>query len=107
MLGICVDRQRIFDMQSTQTGHSFRLDIGEVVVAAARGEAGEVVVGALVSVQVVGLVLVAAGAALLLLLVAAGAALLLLLVAAGADLLLLLVAAALLLLAVGTVLLLR
>ncbi|KAL5470772.1 hypothetical protein EMCRGX_G028787 [Ephydatia muelleri] len=61
-----------------------------VVVAAARGAAGEVVVGALVSillVPVVGLVVVAA--VLLLLLVAVGAALLLLLV--GAALLLLLV----------------
>ena len=85
-----------------------------VVVAAARGAAGEVVVGALVSillVPVVGLVVVAAvlllllvvvGAALLLLLVAVGAAKLLLLVAVGAALLLLLVVvgAALLLLLV-------
>ncbi|KAL5491994.1 hypothetical protein EMCRGX_G017377 [Ephydatia muelleri] len=70
-----------------------------VVVAAARGAAGEVVVGALVSVPVVGLVLVAA--VLLLLLLEVGAALLLLLLmAAGAALLLLL-------LAVGAVLLLQ
>ncbi|KAL5467085.1 hypothetical protein EMCRGX_G031263 [Ephydatia muelleri] len=77
-----------------------------VVVAAARGAAGEVVVGALVSillVPVVGLVQVAmllpllVAAALLLLLVAVGAALLLLLVAVGAALLLLLVGALLLL----------
>ncbi|KAL5508829.1 hypothetical protein EMCRGX_G004082 [Ephydatia muelleri] len=73
-----------------------------VVAAAARGAAGEVVVGALVSVPVVGLVLVAAVLLLLLLLlVEVGAALLLLLVATGAALLLLL-----LLLAVGAVLLL-
>eukprot|EP00731_Ephydatia_muelleri_P012852 Em0007g162a len=90
-----------------------------VVVAAARGAAGEVVVGTLASillVPVVGLVQVAmllpllVAAALLLLLVAVGAALLLLLVAVGAALLLLLVAvgAALLLLlvAVGAALLL-
>eukprot|EP00731_Ephydatia_muelleri_P012435 Em0006g1329a len=82
-----------------------------VVVAAARGAAGEVVVEALVSillVPVVGLVVVAAE--LLLLLVAVEAVLLLLLVAAGAALLLLLLVAAravlLLLLAVGAALLL-
>eukprot|EP00731_Ephydatia_muelleri_P003036 Em0001g3036a len=66
-----------------------------VVVAAARGAAGEVVVGALVSILLVPVVGLVQVAMLLPLLVAA--ALLLLLVAVGAALLLLLVGALLLL----------